>query len=68
MVRQKDLEMDNKFQSLEAVIEKKNREVITAVKSIIDQIGSMEVEGEMYIHSSDAADPKGFSMFSLHIS
>ena len=66
MVRQKDLEMDNKFQCLETVIERKNRAMITAVKSIIEQIGSMEVEGEMYIHSSDAADPKGFSMIILH--
>ena len=64
LVRQKDLEMDNKFQSLEEVIDKKNREMITAVKSIIEQIGNIEAEaeGEMYIHSSDqedAADLKG---------
>ena len=62
MVRQKDLEIDNKFQCLEEVIDKKNREMITAVKSIIQQVGNIEAEGEMYIHSSDpedTADVKG---------
>jgi len=56
MVRQKDLEIDMKFQSLEKVIDKKNREMITAVKNIIEQVGSVEKEGEIYIHSSDSED------------
>ena len=60
MVRQKDLEIDNKFQCLEEVIEKKNREMITAVRSIMEQIGSIEAEGEMYIHSSDPEDAADF--------
>ena len=56
MVRQKDLEIDMKFQSLEKVIDKKNREMISAVKNIIEQVGSVEKEGEIYIHSSDSED------------
>ena len=57
MVRQKDVEIDNKFQSLEKVIEVKNREMISAVKSIIEQIGNVEKEGEIYIHAVEADDP-----------
>ena len=56
MVRQKDVEIDGKFQNLEKVIDVKNREMITAVKSIIEQIGSIEKEGEVYIHTSDSDD------------
>lgn len=63
MVRQKDLEIDMKFQKLEKHIEMKNREVISAVKSIVDNVGGAEKEGEIYIHSSgdsvDAAGLKG---------
>ena len=63
LVRQKDLEIDMKFQNLEKTIEMKNREVISAVKSIIDNVGGAEKEGDIYIHSSgdsvDAAGLKG---------
>ena len=68
MVRQKDVEIDNKFQSLEKVIEVKNREMISAVKSIIEQIGNVEKEGEIYIHAVEADDPalvKGRTEFFL---
>jgi len=47
----------NKFQSLEKVIEIKNREMISAVKTIIEQIGSVEKEGEIYIHAVESDDP-----------
>ena len=60
MVRQKDLEIDMKFQNLEKTIEMKNREVISAVKSIIDNVGGAEREGDIYIHASgDSADAAG---------
>ena len=60
MVRQKDLEIDMKFQNLEKTIEMKNREVISAVKNIVDNIGGDEKEGDIYIHSSgDSADAAG---------
>jgi len=60
MVRQKDLEIDMKFQNLEKTIEMKNREVISAVKSIIDNVGGAEKEGDIYIHASgDSADAAG---------
>ena len=70
MVRQKDLEIDMKFQNLEKSIERRNREVISAVKSIIDNVGGVEKkEGEIYIHSSgdsvDAASLKGRNIESI---
>ena len=52
LVRQKDLEMDNKFQSLEEVIDKKNREIILAVKNIMKTNGNLDEKGEVKIHSS----------------
>jgi len=71
MVRQKDLEIDMKFQNLEKHIEMKNREVISAVKSIIDNVGGAEKEGDIYIHSSgdsvDAAGLKGAAGGGLNL-
>ena len=60
LVRQKDLEMDNKFQSLEKIIEKKNREIILAVKSMMEE--NRNNEREVYNYSSvlkETADLKG---------
>ena len=62
IVRQKDLEMDNKFQCLEEVIEKKNREIILAVKSIMEKNGNLDEMEEINIRSScleETADLKG---------
>ena len=56
MVRQKDIEFDSKFISLEKVIDKKNKEMIAAVESIVKKLGSADLEGEMYIHSEDFED------------
>ena len=71
LVRQKDLEIDMKFQNLEKIIEMKNREVISAVKSIIDNVGGDEKEGDIYIHSSgdsgDAAGLKGRNIFVVEL-
>jgi len=65
MVRQKDLEIDMKFDTLEKVINNKNKEMIAAVESIVMKIGSVDLDGEIYIHSpdsDDAASLKGAAM------
>merc|ERR1719342_1937603 len=49
IVRQKDVEMDSKFCALEDVIDQKNKEMIK-------QIGNVEVDGEVYIHTPDQDD------------
>ena len=62
LVRQKDLEIDNKFQFLEKIIEKKNREIILAVKSMMVENRNLNNEREVYNDSSvleEAADLKG---------
>ena len=56
MVRQKDLEIDMKFNTLEKVIETKNREMISAVENIVMKLGSVDLDGEIYIHSPDSDD------------
>jgi len=56
MVRQKDLEIDMKFNTLEKVIDKKNKEMIAAVESIVMKLGSVDLDGEIYIHSPDSED------------
>ena len=57
MVRQKDLEIDLKFQALEKVIESKNRETVMAVKNIINQVDNIDkADGESYIQSTDSLD------------
>jgi len=56
MVRQKDLEIDMKFNTLEKVIDKKNKEMIAAVESIVMKLGSVDLDGEIYIHSPDSDD------------
>lgn len=56
MVRQKDLEIDMKFNTLEKVIDKKNKEMIAAVESIVKKLGSVDLDGEIYIHSPDSED------------
>ena len=69
MVRQKDVEIDLKFQSLEKVLEKKNEEMISAVKSLIGNMGSsVDKEGEIYIHStlSDDSANKGQNLYSSY--
>jgi len=67
MVRQKDLEIDMKFNTLEKIIDKKNKEMITAVENIVMKIGSVDLDGEIYIHSpesDDAASLKGAALGS----
>ena len=62
MVRQKDLEIDMKFNTLEKVIDTKNKEMISAVENIVMKLGSVDLDGEIYIHSpesDDAASLKG---------
>lgn len=63
MVRQKDVEIDQKFTALEDVIEVKNKEMIAVMEKMIKQLGSVELDGEVYIHASkeqeDAANLKG---------
>eukprot|EP00092_Neocalanus_flemingeri_P003639 GFUD01003906.1.p2 GENE.GFUD01003906.1~~GFUD01003906.1.p2 ORF type:complete len:238 (+),score=64.13 GFUD01003906.1:80-793(+) len=56
MVRQKDLEIDIKFNTLEKVIDQKNKEMITAVESMVMKLGSVDLDGEIYIHSPDSDD------------
>jgi len=56
MVRQKDVEIDMKFNTLEKVIDKKNKEMIAAVESIVMKLGSVDLDGEIYIHSPDSDD------------
>jgi len=56
MVRQKDMEIDMKFNTLEKVIDKKNKEMIVAVESIVRKLGSVDLDGEVYIHSPDSDD------------
>jgi len=56
MVRQKDVEIDMKFNTLEKVIDKKNKEMIAAVESIVMKLGSVDLDGEVYIHSPDSDD------------
>ena len=54
--------MDNKFQCLEEVIEKKNREIILAVKSIMEKNGNLDEMEEINIRSSgleETPDLKG---------
>ena len=66
MVRQKDVEMDSKFSALEDVIDQKNKDMIQVMEKMIKQLGNVEMEGEVYIHTpdmEDAANLKG--MFTL---
>ena len=69
MVRQKDVEIDLKFQSLEKMLEKKNEEMISAVKSLIGNMGSsVDKEGEIYIYSTSSEDSanKGQNLYSSY--
>ena len=64
LVRQKDLEMDNKFQSLEKVIQKKNREIILTVKNIMGKNGNLVKERELFSYSSvleETTNLKGYT-------
>ena len=68
MVRQKDVEMDTKFSALEDVIDQKNKEMIHVMEKMIKQIGNVEIDGEVYIHTpdpDDAASLKGRSCKEL---
>ena len=56
IVRQKDVEMDSKFCALEDVIDQKNKEMINVMEKMIKQIGNVEVDGEVYIHTPDQED------------
>ena len=56
MVRQKDVEMDTKFSALEDVIDQKNKEMIHVMEKMIKQIGNVEIDGEVYIHTPDPDD------------
>ena len=74
LVRQKDLEMDKKFQSLEKVIEKKNRKIILIVKNIMGKNGNLVKEREVFSYSSvleETTDLKGYktkTVFDFKIS
>jgi len=62
MVRQKDVEMDSKFSALEDVIDQKNKDMIQVMEKMVKQLGNVEVDGEVYIHTpdmDDAANLKG---------
>ena len=56
IVRQKDVEMDTKFSALEDVIDQKNKEMIHVMEKMIKQIGNVEIDGEVYIHTPDPDD------------
>lgn len=62
MVRQKDVEIDSKFSALENVIDQKNKEMIQVMEKMIKSLGTLEGDGEVYIHTpdnDDAANLKG---------